>query len=81
MFPTQDLADRHWYLEELYIAWRAASAEADAAYAGWRASPDRDRYTAYIAATDQADAAGAHLAEEHARDRSANRRHSPIRRA
>jgi hypothetical protein len=67
MFPNLDLADRHWYLAELYTAWRAASADADAAYSAWQASADRDRYAAYVAATDQADAAAEHLASEHAR--------------
>ena len=69
-----DLADRDWYLDELYIDWRSASAEADAAYSAWKAWPDRDRYAAYIAATDQADAAAEHLAAAHHRDRGADAR-------
>jgi hypothetical protein len=73
MLTSQYLADRDWYLEELYIAWRAASIDADAAYWAWRASPDGDRYAAYVAATDQADAAAEHLAAEHARSRALTR--------
>jgi hypothetical protein len=61
------LADREWFLEELYIAWRAASAEADFAFTAWQRLPDRDGYAVYVAATDQADAAAMALAAEHAR--------------
>jgi hypothetical protein len=61
------LADQDWYLDELYIAWRAASAEADIAFAAWQRRSDRDRYAVYVAATDQADAAAIRLACEHAR--------------
>jgi hypothetical protein len=61
------LADQDWYLDELYIAWRAASAEADIAFAAWKRLPDRDRFAVYVAATDQADAAAIRLAAEHAR--------------
>lgn len=67
--PLTDLAlaDRDWYLDELYIAWREASAEADIAFTAWKRFPDHDRYAVYVAATDQADAAAIHLAAEHAR--------------
>ncbi|MBV9193371.1 MAG: hypothetical protein JO168_04440 [Solirubrobacterales bacterium] len=68
-----DLADRDWYLDELYIDWRAASAQADAAYSAWQASPAPDRYAAYVAATDQADAATDQLAAAHACERAAAR--------
>jgi hypothetical protein len=61
------LADQDWYVDELYIAWRAASVEADAAFTAWKRLPDRDRYAAYVAATDRADAAAIHLAAEHGR--------------
>jgi hypothetical protein len=67
MLPSQTLTDRDWYLGELYFAWRAASAEADEAYAAWTARPGRDRYTIYVAATDRADAAADQLAAEHTR--------------
>jgi hypothetical protein len=73
MLTSQYLADRDWYLEEVYIAWRAASAEADAAYGAWRAVPNGDRYAVYVAATDQADAAAEQLAIEHARSRALRR--------
>jgi hypothetical protein len=61
------VADRDWFLEELRIAWRAASAEADRAYTAWKRLPNRDRYAVYVAATDQADAAAIQLAAEHRR--------------
>jgi hypothetical protein len=67
MLPHQTLTDHDWYVDELYFAWRAASAEADAAYAAWTARPDRDRYARYVAATDRADAAAEQLAAEHGR--------------
>lgn len=57
-----DLVDREWPPRGLYLEWRAASAQADAAYAAWKASPTGDRYAAYVAATDQADAATDQLA-------------------
>lgn len=63
----QSLTDNDWCLEELYAAWRAASAEADNAYAAWSLQPDGDRYAAYVAATERADAAVDHLATEYAR--------------
>lgn len=71
-----NLADRDWYLDELYIDWRAASAEADASYSAWKAWPHRDLYAPYIAATDQADAAADHLAAAQRPDRAAHRRPS-----
>jgi hypothetical protein len=37
----QQLADREWYLEELYIDWRSASGEAEAAYAEGRVRGER----------------------------------------
>lgn len=49
----RELAAGEWYPEELSIAWWVASREADAAYAAWKARPDRDCYAAYVAATDQ----------------------------
>jgi hypothetical protein len=61
------LADQDWYLDELYIAWREASAQADITFAAWQRLPDGDRYAIYVAATDQADAAAMALAAEHAR--------------
>jgi hypothetical protein len=67
MLTDLAVADRDWYLEELYIAWRAASAEADVAFTAWKRLPDRDHYAVYLAATDQADAAAMQLAAEHAR--------------
>lgn len=38
-------------------AWRAAQDEADRAYAAWTEEGGRERYLAYRAATDRADAA------------------------
>jgi hypothetical protein len=74
-----DLADRDWYLDELYVGWRAASTEADAAYSAWKAWPDRDRYAGYVAATDRADAAVDHLAAAHELDRIPGRRSAIVR--
>jgi hypothetical protein len=58
-----------WYLEELYCAWRAASAEADDAYANWSRTLTHNDYVAYVAATDRADVAVAALAAEQRRRR------------
>jgi hypothetical protein len=62
-----ELADQDWFLDELYIAWRAAATEADIACVAWRRVPDRDSYALYVAMTDQADAAALALAAEHSR--------------
>ena len=36
--PPDEVATGEWYLDELYRAWRAASGEADDAYANWSRS-------------------------------------------
>lgn len=43
--------------EELLAVWRAAQAEAAAAYATWRDRPGRESFSAFRAAQDRADAA------------------------
>jgi hypothetical protein len=60
---------RDWYLAELYVAWRDATAQADDAYAAWREAPGPDEYAAYVAATDREEAAADHLASAHATPR------------
>lgn len=49
-------------LEEYCFVRREAQAEADIAYADWRAHACRDRYAVYRAAQDRADAAQDDLA-------------------
>ena len=44
-------------VDELFVAWSAARAEANLAYDAWCRSPGRDRYAVYRAAEDRADAA------------------------
>ena len=65
-----EVATGEWYLDELKRAWRAASGEADDAYANWSGSLTRSDYDAYVAATDRADAAAAALAAEQVRRRA-----------
>jgi hypothetical protein len=56
--PAHDYA----ILEELSFVRREAQAEADCAYADWRALRSRDTYAVYRAAQDRADAAQDDLA-------------------
>lgn len=53
----------HALLEELSFVRREAQAEADVAYAAWRADTCRDTYAVYRAAQDRADAAQDDLAD------------------
>ena len=48
-------------LEEVFVLWSAARAEANLAYDAWCASPGRDAYFVYLAAEDRADAAETEL--------------------
>jgi len=50
-------------LEEVYVLWCAARAEANLAYDAWCGSPGTDGYFAYRAAEDRADAAETALAD------------------
>jgi hypothetical protein len=50
-------------LEEIFVLWSAARAEANVAYDHWCASPGADAYAVYRAAEDRADAAEAELAQ------------------
>ena len=49
-------------LEEVFVVWSAARAEANDAYEAWCASPCRMGYAIYRAAEDRADAAETELA-------------------
>jgi len=49
-------------LEEVFVLWSAARAEANLAYDAWCAMPGLDAYAVYRAAEDRADAAEADLA-------------------
>jgi hypothetical protein len=48
--------------DELFVIWAAARAEANAAYAHWCRTRNRDAYAVYRALEDQADAAEGDLA-------------------
>jgi hypothetical protein len=43
--------------DTLLADWRAAAADAEAAYTEWRRRRDRDSYATYVACADRADAA------------------------
>lgn len=49
-------------LEEVFVLWSAARAEANDAYEAWCEAPGCDAYAVYRAAEDRADAAEAELA-------------------
>ena len=49
-------------LEEVFVLWSAARAEANLAYDDWCERPGADAYAVYRAAEDRADAAEAELA-------------------
>lgn len=49
-------------LEEVFVLWSAARAEANDAYDAWCEAPGGDAYTVYRAAEDRADAAETELA-------------------
>jgi hypothetical protein len=49
-------------LEEVYVLWSAARAEANLAYDAWCESPCTDAYFVYRAAEDRSDAAETELA-------------------
>jgi hypothetical protein len=49
-------------LDEAFVLWSAARAEANLAYENWCAAPGADAYAVYRAAEDRADAAEAALA-------------------
>ena len=55
-------ADATWH-DRLWFAWDEAQLEAERAYEAWRVIRDRERYAAYRAAQDRADAAQDALAE------------------
>ena len=57
------------FVDELFVAWSAARAEANIAYDEWCAHPGRLGYAIYRAAEDRADAAEAALALAAAHDR------------
>ena len=48
-------------LDEVFVVWSAARAEANLAYDAWCESPGADGYAVYRAAEDRADAAEAAL--------------------
>jgi hypothetical protein len=56
VFPDAD-GRPGWTPDALLADWRAAAAEANAAYAEWRRRADRVSYTIYRACADRADAA------------------------
>jgi hypothetical protein len=62
--PVEEDDDIDWRVDELHLAWVAAAAEAQDAYADWRERSGRDAYLVYRAAEDRADAALATLARE-----------------
>ena len=49
-------------IEESFVLWSAARAEANLAYDAWCAAPGPDAYAVYRAAEDRADAAETELA-------------------
>jgi hypothetical protein len=49
-------------LEEVFVLWSAARAEANLAYDAWCDAPGLDSYAVYRAAEDRADAAEVELA-------------------
>ncbi len=49
-------------LEEVFVLWSAARAEANLAYDAWCDTPGPEAYAVYRAAEDRADAAEAELA-------------------
>jgi hypothetical protein len=49
-------------VDEVFVMWSAARAEANLAYDAWCARPGADAYAVYRAAEDRADAAEAALA-------------------
>jgi hypothetical protein len=51
--PADDLRD----LDELFVLWSVARAEANLAYDAWRLHPGAEAYAGYRAAEDRADAA------------------------
>jgi hypothetical protein len=55
-------------LEEVFVLWSAARAEANLAYDAWCSAPGLDSYAVYRAAEDRADAAETDLADASARD-------------
>jgi hypothetical protein len=50
-----------WLVDELFVAWSAARAEANLAYDAWCDQHGADAYAVYRAAEDRADAAEAAL--------------------
>ena len=48
-------------LEEVFVLWSAARAEANLAYDAWCETPGTDAYSVYRAAEDRADAAETEL--------------------
>jgi hypothetical protein len=64
-------ADSSWLRDELSDAWRAAQAEASAAYGYWREMPGADGYAVYRAAQDRADEAQNALWQQHLLDPAA----------
>jgi hypothetical protein len=62
-FELDGESGRSWLFDELADAWRAAQAEAAAAYEHWRATPGTVAFAVYRAAQDRADQAQDALAE------------------
>ena len=61
---SEDAPDAHWRVDEHFLVWAGARAEANDAYAAWRERPGREPYAVYLAAEDRADAAEDALALE-----------------
>lgn len=81
-----DLADTHELVlrdadggDPLLAAWRAAAHDARDAYAAWCEQPGPLTRAAYLALTDQADAAAAALADDRAARTAQAEPHEPRR--
>jgi hypothetical protein len=67
LVPAGTVLDAGYLASELRHKWRAAAAEANAAYEDWRARRDAGSYAVYRACADRADAAQHALAEASSR--------------
>jgi len=63
---VSDDDDAGWRVDEHFLVWAGARAEANDAYAARRERPGREPYVVYLAAEDRADAAEEGLAREFA---------------
>ncbi len=61
---SEEALDADWRVDEHFLVWAGARAEANDAYAAWRERHGRERYAVYLAAEDRADAAEEALARE-----------------